>query len=364
MRGAVLRATTSLAISIVIAAVAIGVSLGVIWLAHGPPGGALSALWDGAFGSPDQIEGTVVKMIPLCLIALGWIVAFSALRINVGFEGQILVGGVVSAVIALEVHGLPHFVHLPLAIAGAIAGGAAFAALPAWLWARRHVNEIITTLLLNFVAIQLVSWLVRGPLQEPTHSRAETGQFPASARWPHVSGQPTLTWDFLYIPFLVLVVAIVLARTSFGFRLRLTGANQEAARHAGIRTVRMGVYALVLSGALAGLAGSSLILSSENGAMTDNFSANYGFDGIVTALLARNSPIGVVPAALLFAALRQGGGLMEARIGVSSSLVLVTQGIVIVLLAGSSILLRRRPSLGVEAEEQPLESRRGLAEAS
>jgi simple sugar transport system permease protein len=350
-------------LSVAIAAAAIGASLVVIWLAHGPPGKALSALWDGAFGSPDQIEGTVVKMVPLCLVALGWIVAFSALRINVGFEGQLLVGGVVSATIALEVHGLPHVVHLPLAIVGGIVGGALFAAVPAWLWARRHVNEIITTLLLNFVAIQLVSWLVRGPLQEPTHSRPETPQFPPSARWPRVPGQPTLTWDFLYIVILAAAVAIMLARTSFGFRLRLTGANQEAARHAGVRTVRVGAAALVLSGAFAGLAGSSLILASENGAMTDNFSANYGFDGIVTALLAGNSPLGVVPAALLFAALRQGGGFMEARAGVSSSLVLVTQGIVIVLLAGSSLLFLRRRALLVEAEE-PLESRRGLAEAS
>jgi simple sugar transport system permease protein len=362
MRAAVLRSLTSLAISVLIAAAAIGVSLIAIWLAHAPPGAALRAMWDGAFGNTGYIEGTVVKMIPLTLVALGWIVAFSALRINVGFEGQILIGGVCAAVIAVEVHGLPRAVELPLGVLCGIAGGAVFAALPAWLWARRHVNEIITTLLLNFVAIQIVSWLVRGPLQEPTHVLPETPPFAAASRWPHVPGQPTLTWDFLYIPLLVIVVAFVLSRTAFGFRLKLTGASEQAARHAGVRTVKISVVALVLSGALAGLAGSSLILANADGVMTDGFSANYGFDGIVTALLARNSPAGVPPAALLFAGLRQGGELLEARLGISSSLVLVTQGIVIVLLAGSTLLVGRRRSRRVEAEE-PLESRRGLAEA-
>jgi simple sugar transport system permease protein len=362
VKAAALRSLTSLTISIVIAAIAIGASLIVIWLAHAPPGAALRAMWDGAFGNTGYIEGTVSKMIPLTLVALGWIIAFSALRINVGFEGQILIGGVCSALIALEVHGLPRAVELPLAVICGIAGGAAFAALPAWLWARRHVNEIITTLLLNFVAIQVVSWLVRGPLQEPTHVLPETAPFSAAGRWPHVPGQPSLTWDFVYILVFPVVVAFVLRRTAFGFRLRLTGASEQAARHAGLRTVRIGAVALILSGAFAGLAGSSLILASDIGVMTDGFSANYGFDGIVTALLARNSPLAVPFAALLFAALRQGGELLEARLSVSSSLVLVTQGLVIVLLAGSTLVFGPWRRRRLEAEE-PLESRRGLAEA-
>lgn len=131
------------------------------------------------------------------------------------------------------------------------------------------------------------------------------------------------------------------AWTTVGFRLRLTGASEETARYAGTRTVRVGALAIVASGAIAGLVGSSLILGSESGVMADGFSANYGFDGIVAALLARNSPAGCIPAALLFAALRQGGGLMEARVDVSSSLVLITQGLVVVLLAGSPLLLSR-----------------------
>jgi simple sugar transport system permease protein len=344
----------ALATSAAIVIVAIAASIAVIAIAGHSPGASLKAIWEGAFGGEDEVAGTLKKMVPLTLVALGWIVAFRARRINIGFDGQITAGGITAAVVALEIHGLPAYVHLPLAIAAGIVGGAAYAALPAWLWATRHVSEIITTLLLSFVAAQILNWVVRGPLQEPTHGFAETDHLPTSATWPTLLPGTPLTWDILLIPILVFLVSFVLARTTVGFRLNLTGASEEAARYAGTRTVRVGALAIVASGAIAGLVGSSLILGSESGVMTDGFSANYGFDGIVVALLARNSPVGCIPAALLFAALQQGGGLMEARVDVSSSLVQVTQGLVVVLLAGSVLVLtalreRRRPS----AEDVP-----------
>jgi general nucleoside transport system permease protein len=323
--------------AIVLAAIA--ASIAVIAIAGQSPGAAVTAMWQGAFGGKEEIAGTLKKMIPLTLIALAWIVAFRAGRINIGFDGQIIAGGITAAVVALEVHGLPIYVHLPLAIIAGVLGGAAYAAVPAWLWAYRHVSEIITTLLLNFVAIQILNWVVRGPLQESTHGFAETDLLPHSATWPTLLPDTSLTWDVLLIPVAVVLVAFILRRTTVGFQLRLTGASEEAARYAGTRTVRVGALAIVASGAIAGLVGSSLILGSESGVMADGFSASYGFDGIVTALLARNSPVGCIPAALLIAALRQGGGLMEARVGVSSSLVLITQGLVVVLLAGWPLML-------------------------
>jgi simple sugar transport system permease protein len=334
-------AAVSLLTSTAIVVAAIAASIAVIAIAGHSPGAALSAMWEGAFGGKEEVAGTLKKMIPLTLIALGWTVAFSARRINIGFDGQITAGGITAAVVALELHGLPEYVHLPLAVVAGVLGGALYAAIPAWLWAVRNVSEIITTLLLNFVAVQILNWLVRGPLQESTHGFAETDLLPNSARWPTMVSSTSLTWDVLFIPALVVLVAFVLRRTTLGFQLRLTGASEETARYAGTRTVRVAALAIVASGAIAGLVGSSLILGSESGVMTDNFSANYGFDGIVTALLARNSPAGCIPAALLIAALRQGGGLMEARVDVSSSLVLITQGLVVVLLAGSPLLLSR-----------------------
>lgn len=143
---------------------------------------------------------------------------------------------------------------------------------------------------------------------------------------------------------------LVIHRTTLGFRFRALGGNPEAARHAGISTTAVTVTALVISGGLAGLAGSSLILAGETGTMVDNFSANYGFDGIVVALLARNNPLACLPAALLFAFLRQGSGLMEALVGVPSSVVLITQGLVIIFITGAAFITGRRRAQRVDAK--------------
>jgi ABC-type uncharacterized transport system permease subunit len=285
-------------------------------------------------------------MIPLTLVAFGWILATSARRISIGFEGQILIGGTVATVVAIELHTGQRWIHLPLALLAGAAGGAAWAALPALLRAFRHVDELITTFLLNFVAALLVNYLIRGPLQESTHTLVQSADIPASAASPRF-GTTALTWDVLFIPLALTVFVFVLRRTTTGFRLRVVSDSEATARHVGIGVGRIGALALVVSGALAGLAGSSLILSSPTGVLQDNFSAHYGFDGIAVALLARNSPLGCIPAALLFAALREGGGMVEAQVGVSTALADVAQGLIIVLVAGSALLLRlhafRRP---------------------
>ena len=346
---AISDAAFSLGVSVVAVLVALAISIGVIAAFGGPPWASLHALWTGAFGGRSQIAGTLNKMIPLLLVALGWIVAFSTKRINIGFEGQILVGGIAAVVVGLKVHA-PAPIPLALGVIAGIGAGGIYAAIPAWLWARRHVNEIISTLMLNFVAIQLVSWLVRGPLQEPTRGFPFTSPVLNAARWPALLHGTDLHWDFAVALAMAFAVQFLLKRTSFGMRLRVTGGNEPAARSAGIRTRAVAVVALVLSGMVAGLAGTSLILAGATGTMTDSFSANYGFDGIVAALLARNSALGAIPAALLLAALRQGGGVMEAQVGTSSALVQITQGLVVVLVAGSGWLIYRRRSVRVDTD--------------
>ena len=348
MNHRVRSALLAIAVSLGSAALALAVSYGIIAATGSDPNEAARALWDGAFGSRAQVAGTLSEVIPLVLVALGWIVAFSARRINIGFEGQILVGGACATWVALKVS-LPHPLHLGLATAAGVVGGAAWVGIAAWLWAKRSVNEIISTLMLNFVAIQLVSWLVRGPLQEETRTFPRSAAIPESARWPKLLVATPLAWDLILALAMVVAVWFLLRRTSFGFAVRLTGANAEAARHAGVATTAVTVGALLISGGLAGLAGASLLLGGESTSMTDNFSAGFGFTGIVVALLARGSPWGVVPAALLFAALRQGGGLVEARAGISSALVLITQGLVIVFVAGSQFLLERQRAVRVDA---------------
>jgi ABC-type uncharacterized transport system permease subunit len=336
-------------LSTVVAAAAILMAMLVVALSGASPGEAASVFFEGAFGNASALSSTAAKMVPLTLVALAWIVVFKGGRFHVGFQGQILVGGIFAAIVGIKVTGLPIVIHLPLAIVAGMIGGGLYAGLVAWLWAKRGVNEILSTLLLNLVAIQLVSWLVRGPFQEPGNTLPQTDFLKESAYWPTFLGQPFLHWDVLWIPIAAAVVAFLLSRTTLGFDIRLVGANPTTALHSGVSPVRVGSVAIVISGVLAGVAGGSLILAGETRVMTDNFDAGYGFQGIAVALLARNAPLAVIPAALLFAALRQGGGVIEAQLGVSSALVGITQGLVILLVIAASALYydaqsRRRPA--------------------
>jgi simple sugar transport system permease protein len=342
-----------MAASLLAVVLALLVSMAVIAAFGGPPVLAVEQLWIGAFGSTQQAAGTLAYVTPLVLVALGWILVTSAGRISVGFDGQIQIAGIFATWVGVSFDGLAGPLHLGLAIVLAMLAGAAWAGIAAWLWAARRVNEIIATLLLNFIAFRIVGWLVRGPLQEPTGGFPQSEPLAASARWPDLVPNTPLAGDIFIALLLVAVTPLVLRGTGFGYRLRLTGANEEAARHAGIDTKRVTVLALVLSGALAGLAGSSLILAGQSGVLSDGFNQNLGFYGIVVALLARNVAAGTIPAALLVGALLQGGPYMQAQVGISSALTSFTQGLVVVFVAGSVFLLRRRSTGGRDADAGP-----------
>lgn len=360
------RGAVSLGIAVAVAVMALALSFLLIAATGDSPTAAARAMWNGAFGSTRATGTTLMEALPLTLVALAWCVAFTGLRINIGLEGQALFGGACAAIVGLEVHGLPLAIHLPLSVAAGVAGGAFWVGIAAWLWAKRGVSEIISTLMLNFVAIQFVSYLVRGPLQEPAKTFPQTSPIPSSARWPQVLSDTTFTADFFLAILMTALVWLLLRRTPFGFRLRLTGSNEEAADAAGVRTKHIGVKALLISGGLAGLAGASLVLGGQTTVMQDNFTAQRGFNGIAVALLALNRPIACLPAALLFAFLRQGGALMEAQVGVSSSMVLITQAIVILCVAASSVLLWRRrrrkaPATRTEPATEPAPELTGVA---
>ncbi|MGH7291560.1 MAG: ABC transporter permease [Myxococcota bacterium] len=335
---------------------ALAISLAVIACTGVPVEAAVAAMWDGVFGSPAQFGSTLTKFIPLVLAALGWVIAFTVGRLNVGLEGQILAGGTAAAVVGLSLRDLPMAVHLPLAVLAGACGGALLGGIAAWLWARCGVNDFIATLLLTLIMVQVVSWLANGPLEEPTGTLGQSAPVAPSARWPVLLPHTILRADIVLVVVLVAVAAFVVRHTVVGYRLRLTGANPAAARATGTRTTAVGVWALCASAALAGVAGSSLVLASPAGNLAPGFSADYGFDGIVVAMLARNSPLGCVPAAFLLAALRQGGGLLEAREGISSGLVTATQAIVILLVTGSAWYVEKRSfRTGTGRRTAPLE---------
>lgn len=326
------------ALSVAVAIVALLIGLLFVIASGVGPGTGAKAFIDGAFSGQLNLAGTLSKMVPLTLVALGWIVAFRSGRFHVGFPGQLLFGGLVVSIVALKPD-LPIGIHLPLCILAGAVGGALWAGIAAWMWARRGVNEILSTLLLNLVAIQVLAWWVRQPFHDHTTPLPLTPPLPSSAFYPTLLTNTDLHWDILLIPICVVAVAFILTRTTFGFELRMVGSNPHVAQHAGISPERIGSWSILLSGALAGLAGASLVIAGTTPAMGEDFGSDYGFTGIAVALLARNSPWGAVPAALLFAALIQGGGVMEGTVGISSSLVDVLQGVMIVFVLAATTIL-------------------------
>jgi general nucleoside transport system permease protein len=357
MRARLQGGGTDFLLSVCVALAALLVAMIFVLAAGVSFGRGASAFVDGAFGTQLNLAGTLAKTVPLTLVALGWIVVFKAGRFHVGFPGQILIGGLFVSVVALKIH-LPAGIHLPLTILAGMLGGALYAGIAAWLWAKRGVNEILSTLLLNLVAVQILAWWVRGPFHDKTTPLPLTSPLPNSSRWPELLKNTDLHWDIVLVPVAAIFISFLLARTLFGFRTRLVGAGERVASHAGISPQVVGTRAIVLSGALAGLAGASLVVAGSTAPMGEDFGATYGFTGIAVALLARNSPLASVPAALLFAALEQGGGVMEGTVGISSSLVDFIQGLMIVLVLAATTLLylvrrRQRASRGAGPKSQP-----------
>lgn len=341
-----------------VVAVTLLLAVGLISLVGASPGDAASTFYDGAFGTVTNFGETLTGAVPLVLVALGWIVALRAGRIQIGYPGQILIGGLFTAVVALKVDGLPGPLHIALALLAGAVGGGFYAGIAAWLYAWRGVQEIVSTLLLNLIAFQIVAWAVRGPLQETVGNQPQTDPFAGSVRWPTVGAVEggTLSWDVVLVPVAVLVVFLLLWRTAFGFKLRLVGANRDAAVHAGYNARRIGVSAVVISGALAGLAGACLLLAGDTPGMTEHFEAENGFNGIAVALLAFNAPLGTVLTAVLFSALSVGSSAVEATLNVPATIASVLQGLVILLVLVSTTVIFRRSQRHTDDDSIPARS--------
>lgn len=305
------------------------------------PGRAAYALFNGAFGSWYAFgSGTLVRSTPFILSGLAVTIAFRAGVFNVGAEGQFLVGATAAAAVALYGPAVSQSLLIGLCFLAAACLGAAWAAIAAVLRTKFHVLEVISTIMLNFAAMYLVSYLVRGPMQEPTHVYPQTSAIQRAAELPRLPGAR------LHLGFLVAIVAAgvawwVLRSTAAGFRLRMTGANPDAARSAGGIDVRRVVFsAFVISGALAGLAGA-IEVQGVTFALYENISPGYGYTAIAVALLARLDAVLVIPAGILFGALEAGGAAMQRDAGVPSVVVSVVEaGLILALLAARSVRQR------------------------
>jgi simple sugar transport system permease protein len=311
-------------------------------------GNGLAALWRGSLGSWYAFtSATLVRAIPLMLTGVAVAVAFRAGVLNIGAEGQLLAGAAAATAVALSLAGLPAPIVVALALIGSAAGGAGWASIAAFLRARFAVLEVISTIMLNFVALYVVSYLVRGPLQEPTHVYPQSATIADALHLSRIVGAGRLHSGLLLALGVSIVAGWVLRRTAAGFRLIAAGESPSAATSAGgIDVVATTTATFLVSGALAGLAGGVEVLGVTF-ALYENISPGYGYTAIAVALLARLDPWRVAVTALLFGGLEAGAGAMQRDAGVPSTLVTVIEAALILAVIAVGAFRRRSPAADV-----------------
>jgi general nucleoside transport system permease protein len=319
---------------------AFALSMGLVRFAGAKPLDALSYLLSGAFADLFGIGTTIVKTTPLLLAGLGVGVSLRAGLFNIGAEGQIYMGGLAAALVGLFVRGLPAFIHLPLALLAAAAGGGLWGLIPGLLKTRRGVNEIISTLLMNYIGAFLVSMIVNVWLKEPGAPYPYTPQLASSAFLPIILPTTDAQAGILIGLALGGLIYFAFGRTTYGFQLKMVGANAVAAAYAGINVNRTMVAAMVVGGALAGLGGASVVLGLQH-RLFEGFSPGYGFDAVVIGFLSNGNPIGIIATSFFFGALRSGADTMQRNAGVPFAIVFAIQGLAVLLLA-ASLPLRQR----------------------
>jgi general nucleoside transport system permease protein len=335
-----------LAIVPVLAVVVAMILGGVIMLATGVSvrniGEAYLALFDGSFGSLQAVSETLTAAAPVTLAGLGIALGFRAGLFNIGAEGQMIVGGIAAVVVGFSFEGLPIFIHLPLALLAGMLVGAMWAAIAGWLKAATGAHEVITTIMLNLIAVQLTNFLLRNPpIQKPGRHDPISASVLSSAELPKLLAwlDPNLRLNAGII-ITILMVALVywlLFRTTLGFEFRASGLNPSAARYAGMRSGLIIVAVMAISGALAGLAGANQVLGVL-GRASPGFSGGAGFNAIAVALLGRSHPVGVLLAGILFGALDAGGRQMQVAAGVRIDLIAIIQSLIIVFVAAPLLM--------------------------
>ena len=302
------------------------------------------ALLRGAFGSPERVAGSVARSVPFVGSALALAFAFRAGLFNIGAEGQLLIGGVTAAWVGTWafMYDIPSILAVPIIIVAGFVGGALWGGIPGVLRARTGAHEVITTIMLNSIALFLTRWLVNSSdpviLRDPEASVPRTKPISESARLTElVNSDPNLHTGLFLLVATCFVVAFVLRRTTFWFETITVGTNPHAALYAGINVNRIIVLAMVLAGGFAGLAAVSEVAGTNYFFQPGTF-AFIGFDGIAIALLARANPIAILPAAFLWGSLLKGAPLMQQEADVSIDVVRIIQSMVLLFVAADAIV--------------------------
>jgi len=318
---------------------------------------AYRAMLLGALGSKYSLSETLVKAIPLMLCGLAVSVAFRMRFWNIGAEGQLAMGGIAAAGVALflppRLPGIPSWLLLATIVAAGFAAGALWGLVPALLKAYIGVNEIITSLMLNYIAILLVEYLFYGPWKDPKgYGFPGTAEFPAAAWLPRLPGT-RVHLGLIFALLAAIFIWLVLARTKWGYEIRVIGENPRAASYAGISIVRNIVLIMCLSGGLAGLAGAAEVTAIAH-RLTKGLTVGYGFTAIIVAWLAQLNPWAVLIVSFLLAALLVGGDQIQITMGLPASVALILQGAILFFMLGGEIF--RQYNI-VVTREQPASSR-------
>ncbi len=324
----------------------------MMWILGASPVEGYKAMANGAFNGTYALTSSAVRAAPLLLVAVGICISFRASMLNIGGEGQLAMGGLAGAATALLVgNSLPSFLLIPLVLLAGAAGGAVWGAIPGVFKAYFNVNEILSTIMLNLVAVQLMNYLLAGPMVDGSQN-STYGLIPETRLLPTHSWLPILipgTQLHLGVVIAVVVAAgayVLLWHTGLGFRLRAVGLSREAANYAGIKVKRTQVLAMTLSGAMCGLGGSLLVFGSiahrmvTDGSLT-GFTGSDGFNGIVVALFGALSPLWSIISAFLFGGLLTGGDALQVVTGLPPDVVTVLEGLVVVFVVSLEYMRRR-----------------------
>jgi simple sugar transport system permease protein len=334
----------------------------IIWLAGGNPIQAYVGLFQGAFGSPKALSETAVWATPYILAGLAVALAFKGGLFNIGAEGQLALGAVAAAWVGYALPGLlgitiPAIIHIPLAIGMGILFGAIWAAIPGALKAYTGAHEVINTIMMNYIALNTVSFLLNGPMKDksPNNVIARTPEIALTARIPAIFPDLRVNWGFILALFCAWLVWYLLWKTTLGFEIRTVGSNPDAAKYAGINVKKLITLTMAFSGALAGLAGAIEVVGL-NYRHELGFSLGYGFDAIAIALLGKTHPLGVVLAAILFGGMRNGATRMQFLTQIPVDVISIIQALILLFVAADEII---RYIYRIKAKEERLVLTRG-----
>jgi general nucleoside transport system permease protein len=290
---------------------------------------------NGIVGSRSGIYQTLLQTTPLLFSGLAVVIGMRGGLLNLGIEGQLYIGALASALVALNVTGLPAFIHIPLCMLAAMAGGAIWAFIPVIMKLKCGAHEVVTGLMLNYIAELFVEYATNYPLKEVGSSVAQTKAFPDSAILPKLFPRSQVTIAIVIAVILAIAMAWALKKTIIGYKITMVGSSLTAASAAGIDGNRIMIITMMISGMFGGLVGSMEVLGTY-GRLINGFSPGYGFEGLAVAVVG-SSPIAAIFSSLLFGALRAGGMALSMGTNLSAKFITALQGIIIVLLAAPSI---------------------------